>query len=279
MKKKATIWWVALMAAGLSSCEKGDYVKSYHEFVDVYFDPLRTALRSNPEGVFIAMRYNGAPIDWNAGADGKVRVVEGEGTFEFYDTRNNQVVCDTTVNVIADGKQVYYLFQPTMDAPVTFIDPDGQASEETAPDGHIKLRIANYAQDLIPFAQTDIKVFVKIADEEWNETVVEVGTISNLAGQIDEAAYVTLPYDVPDGTIDYQYYFEFVDSATGEPLLDYGGSPYRTSGFSPGYLDPLPVKNVFTLYLTSLKAWGEAPPFIKKGDDFYEVAINVLYAD
>ncbi|MGM1428801.1 hypothetical protein ACS126_06050 [Sphingobacterium lactis] len=277
MKKTAIVWWMALLTAGLSSCEKGEYTKSYHTFVDVYFDATATKLTSD-EGPTVALRYNGNQVDWDF-SPGRVRVVEGEGTFEFYDKRSNKVLCDTTIDVLPGEKQRYSLFQPTIGAAVTFIDPDGQASEEAAPEGHIKLRIANYAQDLIPFAQTDIKVFVKYSDEEWNEYFAEVGTIRNVSTKIEKAAFVTLPTGVPEDGLDAQYYFEFMDSATGQTILDHGGSTYRTSAFYPTYPDPENIKNVFTIYLAPLKAWGEAPPFIKKGEDFYEIAINVLYAD
>lgn len=31
--------------------------------------------------------------------------------------------------------------------------------------------------------------------------------------------------------------------------------------------------------MVSNKTWGEVPPFIMKGDDFYEVATSVLFAN
>jgi len=52
-----------------------------------------------------------------------------------------------------------------------------------------------------------------------------------------------------------------------------------STGFTPIYMDPLPMKNVFTLYFVTQKGWGEAPHFIKNGDDFYEIQSKVLYAD
>ncbi len=50
--------------------------------VDVYFDALKVALANNGQGIYIAARYNGHPIEWDINFK-KIRVVEGEGKFEF----------------------------------------------------------------------------------------------------------------------------------------------------------------------------------------------------
>ncbi|HWV65464.1 hypothetical protein [Chitinophaga sp.] len=270
----------ALLLTGLYSCQKAEYVKPFAEFVDVYFDADKTALRDNGAGVFIAARYNGRPIEWDV-LSKKIKVVAGEGKFEFYDTRNGKVVAEKVIDVKAGSKEVYTLFQPTMDAPVAFIDPGEQEQESPAPAGHIKLKVANYAKDLIPFEHTDIKVSVSYYDVDWNEVVTEIGTIKDIKNTVDQAEYYILPDGVPNPLpeLGYNYVFEFVNSDTGQPLLNYGGTNYSNTAFSPTGIDPLPVKNVFTLYMVSKETWGEAPPFIKKGDTFYEIATNILFAN
>lgn len=269
-----------LLLVGLYSCQKAEYVTPFATFVDVYFDADKTALRDNGAGVFIAAKYNGYPIEWNI-LSKKIKVVAGEGKFEFYDTRNGNVVAEKVIDVKADSKETYTMFQPTMEAPVVFIDPAAQESESPAPAGHIKLKVANYAKDLIPFEHTDLKVSISYYDVDWNEVITEIGIIKDVKNTIDQAEYYILPDGVPSPLpeIGYNYVFEFVDSDTGQPLLNYGGTNYSNVAFNPAGIDPLPVNNVFTLYMVSRKTWGEAPPFLKKGDAFYEIATSVLFAN
>lgn len=270
--------WSFLLVVGFCSCEKGDYVKSYAEFVNVYFDGTKVALANNGEGIFIAAKYNGYPIAWDVHSK-KIKVVEGEGKFEFYDTRDGRVVAEKTVDVKPGTQETYMLFQPTEQSAVSFVDPHAQDNEAAAPAGHIKLKVGNYAQEIIPFEKIDIKVSIQYFDADWNEFIEEVGTIKGIGNSVDDAAYHILPDGVPDGVTEYGYTFEISDNATGQPLLNHGGTNYSMAAFMPPYMDPVPVKQVYTLFLVARKAWGEAPPFIKLGDDFYEVAANVLFAN
>ncbi|WP_270088203.1 hypothetical protein [Sphingobacterium sp. SYP-B4668] len=271
---------ICLLSTGLHSCQKAEYINSFSEFVDVYFDADKTALRDNGAGVFIGLRYNGYPSEWDA-SNKKIRVVPGEGKFEFYDTRDGKVVAEKVIDVKPGTKETFTLFQPTMDAPVAFIDPKEQDAETPAPAGHIKVKLANYAQDLIPFERLDLKVSISYYDADWNEVVKEIGAIKDVKNSVDKAEYHILPDGLPNPLpeIPCSYVFEFVDSDTGQPLLNHGGTNYSNMAFSPSGIDPLPVKNIFTLYMISRETWGEAPPFIKKGDTFYEIATNILFAD
>lgn len=271
---------IALLSIGLYSCQKAEYVNSFSEFVDVYFDADKTALRDNGVGVFIAARYNGNPIEWDVNLK-KIKVIAGEGKFEFYDTRNGKVVAEKIIDVKPGSKETYTLFQPTIDAAAAFIDPNAQDTESPPPAGHIKVKVANYVKDLIPFKNLDIKVSVSYYDADWNEVVTEIGVIKDVKNSIDQAEYHILadglPNPLPD--IPCNYVFEFVDSNTGQSLLNYGGTNYSTVALTPDGINPLPVKKVFTLYMIAKETWGEAPPFIKKGDTFYEIATQVLFAN
>ncbi|NSL87841.1 hypothetical protein ECE50_013420 [Chitinophaga sp. Mgbs1] len=269
-----------LLSAVLYSCGKGEFAVPFTEFADVYFDADKTALRNNGAGVFIAARYNGHPIDWDVSGK-KMKVIAGEGKFEFYDTRNGRVVAEKVIDVKAGGGQQYTLFQPTMEAPVSFIDPGAQDNESPAPAGQIKLKVANYAKELIPFAHLDIRVSISYFDADWNEVITEVGIIKDVQDAVDKATYHLLPDGVPDPVpeIGYNYIFEFLNGDTGEPLLNYGGTAYSNIALSPSGITPLPVRNVFTLYMVARETWGEAPPFIKKGATFYEIATSVLFAN
>ncbi|WP_341838881.1 hypothetical protein [Chitinophaga caseinilytica] len=230
--------------------------------------------------ILLAARYNGHPVEWDILAK-KIKVVTGEGKFEFYDTRNGKVVAEKVVDVKAGAKQKFTLFQPTMDAPVSFIDPDAQKNEPPAPAGQIKVKVANYAQDLVPFKKLDLRVYISYFDADFNEVMTEVGMIKDVQDAVDKAAYQLLPNGLPNPAPEYgyQYVFAFLDGETGEPLRNHGGTGYSNLAFSPQGIDPLPLNNVFTLYMVSNKTWGEAPPFIKKGEDFYEVLTTVLFAN
>lgn len=271
---------IALLSIGLYSCQKAEHVNSFPEFVDVYFDADKTALRDNGAGVFIAARYNGSPIEWDINLK-KIKVVAGEGKFEFYDTRNGKVVAEKVIDVKPGSKETYTLFQPTMDAAVAFIDPKAQDAESPAPAGHLKVKVANYAKDLIPFENLDLRVSISYFDADFNTVVEEIGTIKGVGNAIDRAEYQIIPDGLPNPIPEYgyQYIFEFVNSSTGESLLNYGGTSYSNIAFGPESINPLPVKNIFTLYMVSKETWGEAPPFIKKGDTFYEISTNVLFAN
>ncbi len=279
MKNQSIIIVLVSLVTGLFSCGKEQSGEPFATFVDVYFDADNTALRDNT-GVFIAAKYNGHPIDWNVALK-KMRVLAGEGKFEFYDTRNGKTVAEKLINVQPGKAETYMLFQPTIDAPVVFVDPEQNNTESPAPDGHIKVKIANYAKDLTPFENLNIKVSISYFDADFNTIVEEIATIPNVKNTIDVAGYQLMPDGLPDPMPEYgyNYVFEFVDSNTGQPLLNHGGEKYSNMAFSPDGINPLPVKKVFTLYLVSNKAWGEAPAFIKKGDDFYEIATRVLFSN
>lgn len=277
-KIKKAGYWCLLLTVMLGSCQKAEQVETFRDFVNVSFDASKVALANNGQGIFIAAKYNGYPVEWDLSLK-KIKVVEGEGKFEFYDIRNGKTVLEKTIDVKAGSEETYTLFQPTLESPVAFIDPKMQDQEEAAPAGHIKLKIANYAQYLIPFTRVDVKMYISYFDEDWNEVREEVGMIRDIANDVNGGEYQVLPDGVPEGLVDYSYLFEFINHETGQPLLNYGGTTYSSAAFAPPYLDPPPVRKVFSLYLAPYKAWGETPFFLKKDEEFWEVACNVLFAN
>ncbi|QEC45227.1 hypothetical protein [Pseudobacter ginsenosidimutans] len=277
-KIKQLSYWILLLTVMLGSCQKAEQVETFKDFVEVSFDATKVALANNGQGIFIAAKYNGYPIEWDVFLK-KIKVVEGEGKFEFYDIRTGKTVLEKTIDVKAGSEETHTLFQPTLESPVTFIDSKSQEKEEAAPEGHIKLKIANYVQYLIPFSKVDVKMYITYFDEDWNEVREEIGMIYDIANDVNGGEYQLLPDGVPEGLTDYSYLFEFFDHETGQPLLNYGGTTYSTYAFAPAGIDPLPVKKVFTVYLAPMKAWGETPFFLKKDEDFWEVSCNVLFAN
>lgn len=267
-----------LLLLAFSSCKKGEQVETWTKFVDVFFDARKTALADNGAGVFIAARYNGFPIEWDILRQ-KIKVVEGPAQFQFYDTRTGKTVAEKNIDVKAGAKDVYTLFQPIMDAPVSFVDPRDQDKEEAAPAGHIKIKVANYAQMLIPYKKVDMKLFIVYFDEDWNEQKDQLGIIRDVPSSVNEGSYQILPDGLRAGIEIYNYVFEFTDHETGAPLLNHGGNTYISAPFSFSDFQPTPVKKVYTIYLTPFKAWGETPAFIKNGEDYYEITTRILFAN
>lgn len=272
------IGWSLLLLVIFSSCQKGELVETYKNFVNVSFDASQTALAKNGGGLAISAKYNGYPIPYDINLK-KIKVVEGEGKFEFLDASTGELLIEKTVDVKLDGDNQFYMFQPSLGSPVTFYDPTAQDNEAAAPEGHIKLKLANYAQDIIPFNKLDVKFFITYYDADWNQVVKELAFIRDISNSVNEGEYHIIPDGLSEEIMDYVYSFEFYNGETGEPLLNHGGTTYFGDGFMPAYLTPLPEKKVFTVYLTSFKAWGETPVFIKKGEDFYTISGNVLFAN
>lgn len=267
-----------LLAATFTSCKKGEQIETWKKMTEVNFDASRVALRNNGEGIYIAARYNGEPVEWNASV-GNIKVVEGEGVFSFYDTRTGATVAEKTVNVKADSAQGFTMFQPTLSSPVTFIDPKAQDQEPTPEAGSMKIKLSNYAQELIPFNKVDVKITIIYYDQDFNEVHEELGIIRNISKTASEGEYVTLPNGITETAqlYGYMYSLEFIDGDTGAPLLNHGGTTYQCVAYSLMFLDPPPQKHIYTLYLSTEKAWGEAPAFIKNGEDFYNVTCNLLF--
>ncbi|NML24001.1 hypothetical protein HHL16_24180 [Pseudoflavitalea sp. G-6-1-2] len=267
-----------LLLSFFGACKKGEQVETWTEFVDVLFDARKTALANNGNGIFIAAKYNGFPIEWSI-PEQKIKVVEGKAQFAFYDTRSGKTVAEKTIEAKAGSKEAYTLFQPTIESPVSFVDPKEQEKEEAAPAGHIKVKVANYAQMLIPFKKVDMTLSIVYFDEEWNQQEEDLGIIRNVAATVGEADYQILPNGLREGIEIYSYVFKFTDHETGAPLLNHGGTAYSSSPFTLSDFQPAPVKNVYTLFVTPFKAWGETPAFIKNGEDFYEITTSILFAN
>lgn len=249
----------------LSSCKKLDYKNEFAEFASVYF------LNNSVISVEMQARYNGAPIEWNQ-SSGEIRAVAGEAKLEFYDRRTGAVQAEKTVTIDPSRPDTFQLFQPVEGGGVSFIDPKAQADEAAPPEGFMKIKIANYATDLVPFENTDLVVIGEYYDEDFNTQYEVLDTIYNVSQNLDNEGYHTVS---KGGAHIGAWRFSFLDHETGQEVKNLGGTTYSCFGF----YSSLYAKFIFTLYLTSYEEWGEHELFIKKGDKFYSVAINVLLED
>ncbi|MGJ1312210.1 hypothetical protein ACS126_06080 [Sphingobacterium lactis] len=254
-----------LILMGFNSCRKYDYDNGITTFGEVFF--LSQNIVSD-----LSVKVNNTTIDWQA-ATGRIRVPEGKYTFIFYDKSSGKDVGEKTVNVVAGSPETYNLFQPTENDPVAFLNPNGQTNEEAANDGFIKLKIANYAGDLIP-DELDIVVLGLNMSME----TVELVTLESVTNNIGEEQY----RQVPTGGSDIlAYTFKFRNRKTQLFVKNHGGDDYWNQNLFiyPESMSPIPEKRVYTIYLRAIEQWGEFPAFIKSGDKYYDINPEILYAD
>lgn len=270
--KKYLKKWLAFMIFPIitfTSCEKIDVDQGFTAFGEVFFVPDQTASYQTGH---LKVMYNGNPVELQGGT-GRIRVPEGEGKFEFYDESKGEVLGEKTVNIIPGSPETFNLFQPTETDPIAFLDPNGQDNEEAAPEGFMRVKIANYAGDLLP---NDLDIVV--LGLNMNFETVELATLESVSNNIGEEQYRQIP---TGGSDILAYTFKFRDRKTQGFVKMHGGEDYWSQSFFlyPDMISPYPEKRVYTIYLRSIEQWGEHPLFIKSGDKYYEISPEILYAN
>lgn len=253
-----------LVLFSFNSCKKQDYDTGFTTFAEVFFIPQNVASA-------LVVKVGNTPIDWQDGT-GKIRVPEGENTFVFYNKANGKKIGEKTVNIIAGSPETYKLFQPTESDPIAFLSPNGQEGEEAAPDGFMKLKIANYAGSLVP---KELDVVVLGLNE--NLETVELATLESVTNNIGEEQYRKVP---TGGSNILAYTFKFRDRATQKFVKNDAKEDYwnQNNFLYPGSMSPVPEKRIYTVYLKIYEA-SEYPAYIKAGDKYYEINPEILYAD
>ncbi|HMI03484.1 MAG TPA: hypothetical protein VK541_13425 [Pedobacter sp.] len=254
-----------LAVVGLSSCKKLDYDKSFTKFVDVYFKN-NAALAGN-----LGVKYAGKTIDWES--DGKIKVVEGEGTFEFYDKRSGSVLGNKTITVTASQVEEFIVFQPNENDPVAILDPDAQAKEPVPGQDFMKIKVANYSTDLLPYEKTDVVVIGITSAFEF----VTLATIESVGQNLDQETYHLIP---TGGSDVIAWTFSFVEHGTNTKLKNAAGEDYINvnSFLYPDEIQPRPEKNIYTIYFNPVVR-SEDPIFLKLNDIYYDIQPTVLFAD
>lgn len=263
--KRLTV--LLLLALGCASCEKGNYTEPYTAFGEVYFAPGQAATYLAGH---LKVRYNGDPMELQGGT-GRIRVPEGEGEFEFYDESTGEVLLTKTVDIIAGSPERYTLFQPTPDAPLTFLDENAQENEEAAPDGFFKVRIVDYTGNL--FFDDKVEIILWRNEFDWitfTEKWVEIGPWGVTIGKdLDEEAYHLLEID------DAGYGFSF-RKTDGEKLLTVAGEEFIATEFYKRLVSESeslqePKKNVFTAYIMAAEINNQNDNFIPVGNKLYAI--------
>ncbi|MGM1430013.1 hypothetical protein ACS126_12205 [Sphingobacterium lactis] len=266
MKKFFYISTITLFCLiSFNSCKKLDYEDGFKNFGEVFF--LSGNLASALE-----IRIGSSPINWDLGS-GKTSVPEGENTFLFFDKEDGRKLGEKKINVELNNPDTFLLFHPIKSVPIAFLDPNGQTNEESAPDGFIKLKIANYAGDLTA-KELDIIVF----GLNMNLDLVELATLESVTDNLGEEEYRLVP---TGGNDILAYTFKFRDRKTQQVLKNHAGEDYWNQNviLYPGSMSPIPEKRVYTIYMRTYEQWGEFPSFIKSGDKYYEINPEILYAD
>lgn len=263
MNKRLYIIFIGLII--LSSCKKKEYENSFVPFGTVTFQKSQSALRN-----YLEVRFQDAPVEWQG--NGTIEVPEGEGTFEFYDKRNGEVLAKKTISIDADNPESYIIFQPTEDAPLAFLDPNEQVEEEAAPAGFMKFKIANYASASLPFERIDV-IVRGFGPDGW----VNLDTIESVGTDLGNAEY----HLTVQGTNIESYRFSYLNSETKSPVLNARGVIYSLGGtIEPNSINPRPQKKVFTIYLMDENLGPDSSTGrIPVGTDLYDVYPIVLFAD
>lgn len=264
-------WLAATMISivAVIGCKKIEVDQGFTTFGEIYFYADQTAsyLAGN-----LQVKYNDHPIDIQGGT-GIIRVPEGEGKFGFYDKSTGELLGEKRVTIVPGKPEKYSLFQPTESDPIALLDPNGQADEAAAAEGFMKIKIANYATDLLP---NDLDVVV--LGLNMNMETVELATLENVSNNLGEEDYRLVP---TGGSDILAYTFKFRDRNTQVFVKADGGDDYWSPNFFlyPDIISPFPEKRVYTIYLKTYETPVEYELYIKSGDSYYEIAPEILYAD
>ncbi|SFB91413.1 hypothetical protein SAMN05421747_10270 [Parapedobacter composti] len=264
-------WLAATMVSivAVTGCKKIEVDQGFTTFGQIYFYADQTA--SYLAG-HLQVKYNGHPIDIQGGT-GLIRVPEGEAKFEFCDNRTDELLGEKWVAIVPGSPVKYTLFQPTENDPIALLDPNGQAGEEAAAEGFMKIKIANYATDLLP---RDLDVVV--LGLNINMETVELATLENVSDNLGEEDYRLVP---TGGSNILAYTFKFRDRNTQAFVKADRGDDYWSPNFFlyPDIISPFPEKRVYTIYLKTYETSVEYELFIKSGGKYYEIIPEILYAD
>jgi len=265
-----------LLTLNFTACKKLDHDEGFTSIGEVYIDA------SGAPALYdgLKVNYNGVPVDIQpySGTTYRVRVPEGESTFQFYNGETSgDILAEKTVNIVPGSPETLLLFQPTETSDVAILDPNEQDNEEAAPEGFLKIKIANYANTALPLDKYDIVVEGDDGLNGWQELDVIKGVGTNLEGETYHL--------VAKGAQMYSYRFTYRIPSTGEFVLNGRGTVY-TSGGVWEYPNPKPQKDVFTFFLSESKDRElEGATNAQKGRGtvvdgwIYSITPNILFAD
>ena len=253
---------------GFASCKKIEVDQGMTKFGEVYFDLTKAASYRSGN---LQVRYNGNIIEMAQIIEGRIRVPEGEAKFEFLDKKSNSVLAEKTIVINSEKPEKYNLFQPSEEDGISFLDPNGQDNEEAAPEGFMKIKIANYAKKLIPFKNVDIILNFRYTKGR-QYVYVPVDTIYSVGQTLDSATFRIVKLGERLSNYQPGYYCSFKESNSENIIKNAGGVMY----YSHISLIPIAPKNVTTRYLSQME-YISNNLYINFEDKYYYIDYKDIY--
>ncbi|MCQ6958572.1 hypothetical protein [Mucilaginibacter aquariorum] len=144
--KKYIYILILLITTAICSCKKEATLSKPATFASVTFiDPFDVF--AGPNGPLV-ITYQSKPIEPRA--DGSLKVLAGEGEFEFFNSAANTSVLTRKLTISKDTAKTYVFFKPNPDAARVELLENNQLSEpRPATEDRIKVKIANFAQSIL----------------------------------------------------------------------------------------------------------------------------------
>lgn len=257
----------------LFSCQKLEYNDDFTPLREVFLD-YSGATALNGQSI---VNYKGFPLAFYpfSGSIYRSRLPEGEAKLQFYHTQSPEnLLAEKTITISSDIPDTLILFQPTANSSVAIFNSRDQDNEEAAPEGYLKIKIANYAKKALPYDKIDVRV------ETYNSSTgfEAIDTIRSVGKNLEEAKFQL----VKKGKDILGYRFSYLIPDTDKEILNARGTLYTNGGI---WSYPNIQKDVLTMFLTeSFEADLATASNAAKGrgvivDDkyIYRISPNILF--
>lgn len=276
MKILFNISIIILIIISLASCKKQKpYLKDAATYADIPVFINNSILDHN-----LKWKLNGIPIEQYNGV-----FLSGLGKFTFYNKNTGAVLLEKEFELKLKKRDTIYIFQPDSTVAPQLIK-NTQANEPGAPEGYMKVKIANLSKIALSnsagvlYPKLDIIVKSTVTSVL---TYVPIDTIVGIGSNLDTASYYLIKKAVRAGATQGNYKFSFIDHETKMPILSSNGAVYTSLTFSapqPAKQPGLPAewgKQVYTVYLTDTSRPAANAAYILKNGTYYDVAANKLF--
>lgn len=223
--------------------------------------------------------------------DPEVPVKAGDKKFEIYDHATGAKVLDTVLNIT--GPITYYVYlapgtttpvvqtevppvPPPVEPPAPPVDPNNPlANEPAAPEGFMKIKVANLAQSAFPYPAIDV-VFNSLANNPNTglEELTPAFTIKGV-GQDFNSQFQLIQRPVIDGVPITSFKITFIDPASGELIKSIDGNTVKN-----GSRATVLKVNEFNNFMINVKeslADPEQANSIKVGDNYFVILPSIAF--
>lgn len=256
-----TIFSFVIISILLSCNKKEALLEEPASYASAYF--------INNSVLSVGVKYQGLPVDW---LGNEVKVLSGPATFSFYNRNTGETILEKELDIQATDNEPWYLFQPDSTIAPQLIR-NTQLSEPAAPEGYIKLKLANFASQAltdaagVPFPIVDVIVHSTVIS---SFAYVPIDTLIGIGRNLDTASYRLVKRPVRAGALQINFRYSFIDHTTKQPVLAVNGSLY-VNGAATLSITP---KNTFTYYFTNVERTANTG-VITRNNKYYNIG-NVL---